>query len=109
MKLYIADNPTQAHLVCELLKQANIACEVRGEGLFGLRGELPVSDDTAPYIWLYHVAQRAQAITLIDEYLTPVDANREATWRCPQCGEVNEVQFALCWQCTTPDPQQITR
>ncbi len=43
MKIYIAKNPAEAHIVCELLKTEQIACEVRGEGMFGLKGELPLA------------------------------------------------------------------
>ena len=46
MKIFIAKNPAEAHIVCELLKTEQVYCEVRGEGIFGLKGELPFSDDT---------------------------------------------------------------
>ena len=39
MKIFSASNPTEAHIICGLLESENIACEVRGEGLFGLKGE----------------------------------------------------------------------
>lgn len=38
MKIFIAKNPAEAHIVCELLRTEQILCEVRGEGLFGLKG-----------------------------------------------------------------------
>lgn len=99
MKIYIAHNPTDAHLLCELLKQAHIQCEVRGEGLFGLRGELPLSEDTEPYIWLLDEAQHAKAQAIIADYQRPLSAQDTQPWRCTYCGEVNEGQFAICWQC----------
>ena len=40
MKIFSASNPTEAHIICGLLESENIACEVRGEGLFGLKGFL---------------------------------------------------------------------
>ncbi len=41
MKIFSASNPTEAHILCGLLQQQGIDAEVRGEGIFGLRGELP--------------------------------------------------------------------
>lgn len=105
MKIFIATNPTDAHLLCELLKQAGIVCDVRGEGLFGLRGELPLNDDTAPYIWLFHPEQREQALALIEEYIRPASDSTTKSWRCHYCGEINEAQFALCWQCGKADQE----
>ncbi|EMX0221223.1 DUF2007 domain-containing protein [Vibrio fluvialis] len=103
MKIFIAANPTEAHLLCELLKQANIACEVRGEGLFGLRGELPMNDETAPYIWLYDVTQHERAQAIIEDYQSPSSSSRSTPWQCTHCGELNERQFAVCWHCGTAD------
>ena len=37
MKTFSASNPTEAHIICGLLESENIACEVRGEDLFGLK------------------------------------------------------------------------
>ena len=49
MKLFVAQNPPQAHILCELLLSHNIQVEVRGEGMFGLQGELPMDDSSLPY------------------------------------------------------------
>ncbi|MEZ9549197.1 putative signal transducing protein, partial [Vibrio crassostreae] len=53
MKIFSASNPTEAHIICGLLESENISCEVRGEGLFGLKGEIPFTEETDPYVWLY--------------------------------------------------------
>ena len=96
MKIYIANNPPQAHIVCELLRTHRIHCEVRGEGLFGLQGELPFGEASEPYVWLFDVAQHPQAAQLLVQFEQPQSGQ---LWRCPDCGEENEGQFALCWQC----------
>ncbi|GAK85004.1 hypothetical protein JCM19238_2584 [Vibrio ponticus] len=44
MKIFSAANPPQAHIVCELLRANGITCEVRGEGIFGLQGEVPFGE-----------------------------------------------------------------
>lgn len=96
MKIYSAETPTEAHIVCELLKSHHVRCEVRGEGIFSLQGEVPFGESSAPYIWLLDNESRQLAQQLIDEYHS---ADGKDPWRCEQCGEMNEPQFGLCWQC----------
>ena len=68
MKIFSASNPTEAHIICGLLESENIACEVRGEGLFGLKGEIPFTEDTDPYVWLYEPEQANKARVIVNEY-----------------------------------------
>ncbi|MGF1910394.1 DUF2007 domain-containing protein [Vibrio kasasachensis] len=96
MKIYSANNPPQAHIVCELLRSYDIKCEVRGEGIFGLQGEVPFGEASAPHVWLLEEGKKQQAMHLIEQFEQP---HTEQSWRCPVCNEINEGQFALCWQC----------
>ncbi len=100
MKIFIAKNPAEAHIVCELLKTEKIQCEVRGEGLFGLKGELPFSDDTDPYIWLFVPEQQMKASAIVDDYQRQAQPGTYRNWRCPRCSEMNEGQFGACWRCS---------
>ncbi|MGP8308175.1 putative signal transducing protein [Vibrio sp. YIC-376] len=99
MKIFIANNPAEAHIVCELLKMEQIHCEVRGEGIFGLKGELPFSDDTDPYVWLFDSEQQIKAMAIVAAYQTQAQPNTYQDWQCPECSEMNEGQFGACWQC----------
>lgn len=101
MKIFIAKNPPQAHIISDLLRAENIEVEVRGEGLFGLQGELPMDSSTQPYVWLLNPAQRMLAEKLIAGYERDFTAQSQQEWKCDNCGELNEGQFALCWQCGT--------
>lgn len=105
MKIFSAANPTEAHIICGLLESENIACEVRGEGLFGLKGEVPFSEETDPYVWLYEPSDAAAALNLINGYKKQQDSIIYEEWRCNQCHEVNEAQFGSCWQCGAPCPE----
>ncbi|MDV7102992.1 DUF2007 domain-containing protein [Vibrio sp. TH_r3] len=97
MKIFSASNPTEAHIICGLMKQQNIQAEVRDEGLFSLKGELPLTNDTDPYVWLIDLDKLQQARVLINEY---EDQQHDLVdWQCEKCGEQNEGQFALCWRC----------
>lgn len=99
MKIFVAKNPTEAHIVCGLLKTEQVQCEVRGEGIFGLKGELPFSDDTDPYVWLFIPEQQMKATAVIAAYQKQTQSNSYQDWQCPVCSEVNEGQFGACWQC----------
>ncbi|NVD06283.1 DUF2007 domain-containing protein [Vibrio sp. JPW-9-11-11] len=101
MKIYSAETPTEAHIVCELLKSKHVQCEVRGEGIFGLQGEVPLGESSAPYIWLLDKTSLSFAKQLIEEYRS---AHLGEPWRCTQCGEINEAQFGVCWQCGDTAP-----
>ncbi|WP_394144558.1 putative signal transducing protein [Vibrio atypicus] len=96
MKIYSASNPPEAHIVCELLKSQSIDCEVRGEGIFGLQGEIPFGENSEPYVWLLQEQQQEKALNIIRQFQSH---NIGEEWRCNHCGESNEPQFGACWQC----------
>jgi len=102
MNIYSAANPTEAHILCELLKQHNIKAEVRGEGIFSLRGELPMTEESDPYVWLLNPRQQSEATQIVDEFKHHQHNSPE--WRCNHCNEINEGQFAICWQCGESAP-----
>jgi hypothetical protein len=96
MKVYSASTPTEAHIICELLKSNSIECEVRGEGIFGLQGEIPFGESSEPYVWLLKHDQKKHALSVIEQFN---NANKGDNWFCELCGECNEPQFGACWQC----------
>ncbi|NLS11303.1 DUF2007 domain-containing protein [Vibrio sp. SM6] len=98
MKLYIASTPPEAHILCDWLKAEQIDCEVRGEGIFSLQGELPFGDVSAPYVWLLKPEQAIKAHNLLAQWASE-SSEQQKNWRCASCGEENERQFALCWHC----------
>ncbi|TFH90063.1 putative signal transducing protein [Vibrio ouci] len=101
MKIFSAITPTEAHIVCELLKSQYIDCEVRGEGIFGLQGEIPFGESSEPYIWLFDQRDSAKASEIIKEFQSE---QRKQDWQCDECGERNEGQFGACWQCGSVAP-----
>ncbi len=103
MKIYSAANPTEAHLVSELLKQQRIHCEVRGDALFSLKGELPLTEDSDPYVWLFDADKAAQAQQIVQDFVNQSDVSNLKPWRCSHCGEENDAQFGACWQCGQPE------
>jgi hypothetical protein len=102
-KVFIARHPTEAHLVKGLLELEGIESEVRGEALFGALGQLAITADTLPSVWIQEDDQIEQAIRIISRYEQGFGSHViiGKLWCCPKCGELLEPQFASCWQCGT--------
>lgn len=99
-KIYIAKNPADAHLLKGLLEGENIEAEVRGEFLYGVRGEVPITPDTCPSVWVMDDADYDRAMELVStipggEPQNPIEGE---AWRC-SCGEASEGRFTECWRC----------
>ena len=104
-KVYTARNPADAHLLKGLLEGENIETEVRGEFLYGVRGEVPITPDTCPSVWVMDDADYDRAMELVSafregEITNPIEGD---PWRC-SCGEENEKQFTECWSCGKARP-----
>jgi hypothetical protein len=59
-------------------------------------GEMPFTD-TWPQLWVVNDLDFDRAQQLIEGGLDEAGPD----WRCTQCGEHNEGQFAACWNCGT--------
>ena len=101
-QIYVAQNPTDAHFIAGLLESEGIPAEIRGEPLFGARGEVPPSPSTLPTVWVEDErAAEARAI-LANPGRVPGEVGEQTfPWRCGNCGELVEAQFAVCWKCGT--------
>lgn len=105
IQVYSALHPTEAHMVKGLLEADGIECVVRGEILFAARGELPLTPDTAPSVWIKEAAQLQAARRVVRLY---EDRNNDLPgdgehWQCESCGEIHEGQFTHCWKCGMPE------
>lgn len=79
-----------------VLEQNDIACTIRNEQLSGALGEVPFLE-CLPELWVVNDADRKRAEDLIATLQSePVGGEN---WRCDQCNEENEAQFAACWNC----------
>ena len=97
MKLvYLARDPLDAQVVRGALQSTGIDAQVRGESLWGVRGQLPVSADTAPSVWVSDADQQAALSLIARRGLTLAGL---ASWLCSRCGEEIEGQFDSCWRC----------
>lgn len=83
-----------------LLEGENIEVEVRGESLYGVRREVPITPDTFPSMWVMDDAGYDRAMELVSRFRQekPPNLVKSDVWRCSY-GEENESQFTECWSC----------
>jgi hypothetical protein len=105
-KVFVAQHPTEAHLVAGLLGSGGILTEVRGEALFGARGEVPVTPATLPSVWVLDDRQVDEALKILQGRLTepPTGISADQSWKCSECGETVEPGFTTCWNCGAIGP-----
>lgn len=105
-KVYIATNPVNAHLLRGILEGDHIQSIVQGEYLWGARGEIPVTPETSPSVWVVDDADYDRAMEIINNFQTEEENSdlKIIEWKCSKCGEANEGQFSECWQCGTSRP-----
>ena len=105
-QVFVAQHPTEAHLVQGLLEANGIVAEVHGESLFSARGEAPATPDTLPSVWVLDDGQASSAEVFLAQYGSREDpgTTNGATWACPACGERIEFQFTECWHCGASRP-----
>ncbi|MBP7777288.1 MAG: DUF2007 domain-containing protein [Acidobacteria bacterium] len=103
-KVFVARHPAEAHLVRGMLEANGIAVHVRGEDLFSVRGEVPVTPDTLPAVWVDEAdASRAMSV-LADAAARWAAASFEPAWTCAACNEPIEALFTECWRCGANRP-----
>jgi hypothetical protein len=106
-QVYIAKDPTDAYLVKGMLEQYGVACQIRGEQLWNARGQLPLTTDTLPTLWVIDDNKYEEAARLVTAYENGTLAeNAGGPWKCPACGEEIEGQFTDCWQCGASRPSE---
>ncbi len=103
-KVYSAMNPTKAQLLRGILESEDIEAMVRGEFLWTARGEVPITTDTAPSVWIVNAEDYEHAMEIVEEFKAPENSDdlENKDWQCSKYNETNEGQFTECWNCGTP-------
>lgn len=102
-RVYVSSSLADAGHARNLLEQEGIRCMIKNETLVGGLGEIPFLD-CQPEVWVLDDANEERARRVLHAALhagTPPDTRGE--WRCAECGETNEPQFAACFNCGRPD------
>lgn len=80
-----------------LLQSEGIPAFLRNEHLGSIVGEMPFQE-VWPELWVKNDLDYDRARQLIDAESLASESPQEG-WRCSNCGEDNEGQFAACWSC----------
>lgn len=80
-----------------LLQSEGIEAFLRNEHLGSIVGEIPFME-VWPELWIRNDLDYDRAKQLIDSDSLLTESPGE-NWRCSNCGEDNEGQFAACWSC----------
>lgn len=96
-KVYAAESLVTVAHYRNLLEAEGIECFLKNENMGSLMGEIPYAE-IWPELWVRNDFQADRAEEIIREAR---DAETEGgpRWRCRRCGEDNEYQFAVCWNC----------
>lgn len=97
-QVHVARDPGEAGLIKGILENEGIEVEIRGEWLFAARGEVALTSDTLPSVWIINDADLDRAKELVNAFSQPQNEGAE-DWRCGRCGEQIEPQFGSCWNC----------
>jgi len=89
-----------------VLRLAGIGSIVKNRHLGGALGDLPFLD-CSPELWVVEDREETRAVALIRDAMRPSADAVAAPWRCSQCGENNEAQFAVCWRCGEGDEDSL--
>jgi hypothetical protein len=104
VKVYAARDTLEAHFLKGVLEAEGIRAVILGETLASARGELPLTLETLPGVWV-HEADRDRAMELAASITCPQeDVVSQPRWTCRRCGERHEGAFSECWQCGASRP-----
>jgi hypothetical protein len=95
-KVTSADTVVMISHYKNILESEGIPCQIRNEHLNQIYGEMPFTE-VWPELWVLRDIDYDRAKQLIDSAI--IDESPSAPWRCRNCGEENEGQFAACWNC----------
>lgn len=100
-KLTSAPTLVTIHHYRNLLEAEGIPTEIRNEHFGSILGEIPFTE-AWPQLWVLNDLHYDRAKQLIDG--SALDESPKEPWRCGNCGEENEGQFAACWKCGASVP-----
>ncbi len=101
-KVYINEQLLWVVQAKSVLEANGIPCFLKNEYASSIAGKVPFNE-TWPELWIHEDADAEQAEQLLKQWQEDLKTTDKephfASWKCDQCGETNEGQFALCWSC----------
>jgi MinD superfamily P-loop ATPase len=99
-KVTSADSIVLINHYKNLLASEGIESFVKNEHMGSVMGEIPFME-IWPELWVKRDLDYDRALQLIDADNVLEESSGEP-WQCLHCGEDNEPQFAVCWNCGKP-------
>ncbi len=96
-RVYSNNNVAMVWHVRNMLEAQGIEVQVKNDRLYTVAGEVPLTECMAE-VWVLKPLSYRFAEQLIAE-MERGEGGGFAAWRCQHCGENNEGNFALCWNC----------
>lgn len=106
-RIYSNNNVALAWHVRNMLEQHDIPVQMKNDKLYSIAGELPVTECMAE-VWVKNPLHYRLAEKLVEE-LESGSSEEFQDWHCPDCGELVEGTFALCWNCQEDSSAQGKR
>lgn len=104
IRVFVTQNPAEAHLLKGLLEANGIPSQVRNEDLFGVRGGIPFTE-AFPELWVVNDNQVGDALKVLRNRSSETnDIDEGQSWQCANCGETLQPQFTACWRCNADKP-----
>lgn len=90
----------EGNLLRGMLEHGGIPVTLTGENLVGAYSGVPKLSEVRIMV---PEGFRHAAEAILREYQDRASSpDALGDWRCPACGETNEGQFEVCWQCERP-------
>jgi len=94
-RIYSNDNMVAVHSAKNLLELSGIDCILKNEHSNTMGAAFGTSNLVE--LWIENVEDYEKAKSIIDEKITnPQELEK---WTCGKCGEQNEGNFEVCWNC----------
>jgi hypothetical protein len=97
-------NLTEATFLVDLLRRESISAQLGDEVMGTLAPYLVDGGSLSAVKVLVPEEEAEHAMSVIAEFTAggPSLSTQLPAWKCRRCGEQNESQFAVCWQCQSP-------
>ena len=98
-KVFTHENRLIVFHIKNILYDEGIECLIKNEFSAGGAGDL-APFDTWPELWV-NDSEEGKARDLVELNISKVPSGKE--WICTSCGEMNDFNFQICWQCNQAD------
>ena len=96
IKVFSSENRLKVWQIKELLESYQIPCFIKNEYAIGGAGEISPFD-AWPEVWLTDEEWLPRATKIMREFEASQVSGPD--WLCHSCGEKNEGNFEICWNC----------